>query len=472
LRVDPERLLPWVCLGAGFGWLSAVAVKVPGGDGDLLWQRWLGERILHEHTIPRALGPETFTAAGAPWTPQEWLFSTALALGADRGVACLLPLLCALAAAAALATVVLRCRARGVSPALTSAAVLICVLATLQSFGVRAQVFGWAGLASVLWLLECDGPLAWAAVAVTLLWANLHASVFLAPALAVLFALEAAWRTRGWSPQVGRRFALASACGAATLATPLGMDLPRYAVALLMSPIRSMIGEWTATSVASPAFVLGALPLVLVLVAFGSGTSARDRLVTVAFGVLLFTAVRNIPVFAFAVAPIACAALPRGRTDTQTAPRARAPAWTTFGAATVAAALLVVLPWRTVSAQVSPLPFGPARTLLARAHAPPRVFCEDFAWCSIFLLERKPARFFMDGRCDPYPPAVWREYRKVVQGDPGWETILDDDRVDAVLVHRDGALDRLLSERAARWRDVATDAHTRLYVRPALIAAR
>jgi hypothetical protein len=469
VRLDPDRFLPWVCVLAGFGWLSALAIKFPAGDGDLLWQRWLGERILHEHAIPRALGPETLSAAGAPWTPHEWLFSTALALGVDRGVPWLLPLCCALAAGWTLATVVLRCRARGISPALASAAVLVCVLATLQSFGVRAQVFGWAGLASVLWLLEQDGPAAWGAVAVTLAWANLHASAMLAPAVAGLFALAAALRERRLSREVYRRALLAAACSAATLATPLGLDLPRYAASLLASPLRDVVSEWRATSVASTAFVLGALPLVLVLIVFGVRTSWRDRLVAVSFGLLLFGAVRNVPVFAFAVAPIACAAIPRASRSAAADGRERAVAWATCCAAALGAAVLVALPWRTASAQASPLPFGLARTLLARAHTPPRVFCEDFAWCSIFLLEPQPARFFMDGRCDPYPAAVWREYREVLDADPHWAAVLDSHRVDAVLVRRNGVLDMLLAERTSTWRSIASDAHVRLYVRSGLL---
>ena len=48
----------------------------------------------------------------------------------------------------------------------------------------------------------------WAAVPVTVVWANLHASVFLAPAIAVLLAAAAALRDRRWSDEVRRRAAL------------------------------------------------------------------------------------------------------------------------------------------------------------------------------------------------------------------------------------------------------------------------
>ena len=478
---NPRDLLPWACVAAVVAWLGALAMRFPAGDGDLLWQRWLGERILREHAIPRALGDETFAASGAPWTPHEWLFSTALAAGAQRGATWFVPLACALAVGVALATVVLRCRSRGVSSTMTSAAVLVCALATIQSFGARAQVLGWAGVATVVWLLESEGPLAWAAVPVTVIWANLHASAFLAPAVAALFAFAALLRDRAWSPAVRRATVLAVACGAGTLATPLGFDLARYALALLASPIRHSISEWGATSASSYAFVAGALPLLLLLAAFGVRSSLRDRLLAAAFTVLLFAAVRNVPVFALIAAPIALAALPRARAHGHAATpgaelgavnahrREAIAGWVTLAAVACCGALMTALSWQRVPSAASTLPLGTARALLAQAHVPPRVFCEDFAWCSLFLDE--PARFFMDGRCDPYPAPVWRDYREVIDGNRRWAAILDRERIDAVLVRRNGALDSLLAERHGTWRRIAADGVSGLYVRPAVVAS-
>ncbi|MEA2721559.1 MAG: hypothetical protein QOJ39_3423 [Candidatus Eremiobacteraeota bacterium] len=463
---DPRELLPWVCVASVVAWLIALALRFPAGDGDLLWQRWLGERILREHAIPRALGSETFAAAGAPWTPHEWLFSTLLAASAQHGAAWFVPVVCALAVGVGLVTVVLRCRRRGVSATTTSAAVLVCALATIQSFGARAQVLGWAGVATVVWLLESEAPLAWAAVPVTIVWANLHASAFLAPAVATLFVIAALLRERAWTRAVTRAAALAAACGAATLATPLGFDLARYALALLASPIRHSISEWGTTSASSYAFVAGALPLLLLLAAFGVRASLRDRLLAAAFTVLLFAAVRNVPVFALIAAPIALAALPRARERVVVA---RAPAWVTVAAVGCCGVVISVLSWQQVPSAASSLPVGTARALLAQAHVPPRVLCEDFAWCSLFLNE--PARFFMDGRCDPYPAPMWRDYREVIDGNRRWAAILDRERVDAVLVRRNGALDSLLAERRGTWRRIASDGVSGLYVRPAVVAS-
>ena len=473
--LDPDRVLPWACVAAVFAWFAAVAVRFPPADGDLLWQRWLGARILREHAIPRALGPETFAANGAPWTPHEWLFSTALAFGAEHGAPWLVPLACAVAACVALAMVVLRCRRRGVSGALSAAAVIVCALAMIQSFGARAQVLGWMGLATVVYLLEIDGPWAWAAVPATVAWANLHASAFLSPAVAGLFAVAALLRDRRWSHDVARRTALAAACGAATLATPLGIDLPRYPRVCSTSPIRHSISEWGATSIASAAFVLAALPLLLVLAAFGARASLRDRLLAAAFTVVLFTAVRNVPVFALVVAPVALSAFAasRVRRAGAPAPLARVAAWSSVGALAACSVMLATAAWRSAPAADSALPRGPVRALLAQARTQPRVFCEDFAWCSLFLLEPAgAARFYMDGRCDPYPAPMWRDYREVMDGNRRWAAILARERIDAILVRRDGALDSLLAERPRTWRRIASDRLARLYVKPALLDGR
>jgi len=72
----------WLVIGIVAARFLTTAIAYPQLDGDLAWQRRLGETILRTHAIPRALGDETFTAAGAPWLPQEWAFSV---LGALAG---------------------------------------------------------------------------------------------------------------------------------------------------------------------------------------------------------------------------------------------------------------------------------------------------------------------------------------------------------------------------------------------------
>jgi hypothetical protein len=88
------------------------------------------------------------------------------------------------------------------------------------------------------------------------------------------------------------------------------------------------------------------------------------------------------------------------------------------------------------------------------------------------LREPGAARFYMDGRCDPYPPPMWRDYRDVMDGNRRWAAILERERIDAILVRRDGALESLLAERPGTWRRIASDRLARLYVKPALLDGR
>jgi hypothetical protein len=441
-QVDPQKLLPWAAVAACGAWMIAFAVRVPPGDGDLLWQNWLGERILREHAIPRALGSETFAAQGAPWTPHEWLLSLLLAWSGNHGVPWFVGVLCGCAATAALTFVAVRCERRGVPSTYAAVAVIVCALAMLQSFGARAQVFGWAGLSALLFVVETGGPRVWLAVPLTALWANLHASATIAPVVAGL---------------AGARAQVVAACALAALATPLGIDLPRYAVGMMLSPIRASIEEWGSSSIAYPSFLLGAVPLVLALVAYGVRTSARDRVVTLFFLVLGLTAVRNVPLFALAVAPIAMAALPVRRR----AGSIRL-AWTTLGALALATIVTTALVWERAPAAARGLPYASAHALVATRTAP-RIFCEDFAWCSIFLSDGR-TRFLMDGRADPYPPALWRDYRAVLDGRPGWDGVLGRYGIDAVLARRDSALDGLLRENPA-WRRAGEDRFARAYLK-------
>jgi hypothetical protein len=458
-----NRVLPAVSIAALTMWLSALAIRLPPRDGDLLWQRWLGERILRDHAIPRTLGPEAFAASGAPWTPQEWLFSLGLASTAHQGAAWIVPLACALAAGLALVITALRCRRRGTDGVMTSAAVILCALSMLQSFGARAQVFGWCGCAVVLWLLELDSILSWLAVPVTIVWANLHASVFLAPLLATVFACMKMAQERTFQGSATRLFGITVGCAAATLATPLGTDLPRYAAGLLASPIRHSISEWAPTSLENAVFVIAALPLLIMLVAFGNRAPPHDRVLACIFLVILFTAVRNVPLFALVVAPIAFGAMPAQRPTQQDNRLRHAAAW----AATVTVALaglgVSVISWQRAPALADGLPYAPAHAATAGRDSRPRIFCEDFAWCSLFLTARA-ATVFIDGRADPYPVEIWHQYRDVIDGKPDWSQILDQHCIDTVLARRKSALESLLAEDTA-WVASIHDRHAALYVR-------
>jgi len=206
------------------------------------------------------------------------------------------------------------------------------------------------------------------------------------------------------------------------------------------------------------------LPLLLMLVTFGRELPSRDRLLAAVFVPVLFFAVRNVPIFALVLAPVAFGAVPALRARDLSRPRAVLASRVTNACVAAALAATSVAAWRMAPSMPS-IPSGLAQSLEKRAPTRPRVFCEDFAWCSVFLASSTPVRVFMDGRADPYPPAVWHDYRDVIDGRSDWASILRRYRVNAVMVRRDSPLDSLLAARSAAWRSVAADREARLYVK-------
>jgi hypothetical protein len=424
------------------------------GDGDLYWQRWLGELILRTHHLPNALGPETFTSAGATWVPQEWLFSVGVAAAQDHHLytffaiaVCLLPL-------GILVSIAARARGSTASQAI-GIALIFAGVALTESFGIRAQVVGWLCFAWLLYFVERHDRWRYVAIPLTAAWANLHASVMLAPmvvaARAIGYALDGRWRDAASEVPLLAGVALAMLC------TPLGIRLPQYALALSGSPIRHFIVEWQPGGLGDGSLLYGALPLALAIVLGGRATLLERKpqalVAALLFGAMIF-ATRNIPIFAIAAAPLAAAGIgARFRAVKTFLVERRDLEQVALPAIVVA---LIVCGVAVIRLQAVAQPRLPV-SLIAQLERDPtahRLFCEDFSWCSI-ALQYPNLHVYMDGRCDPYPLPVWKRYSQIIAGRQAGRTILSNYDVDAVVALRNGALARDL--RVPPWRMVAGD---------------
>lgn len=459
----------WMIVAIFAGRFVAMATFAAPGDGDLYWQRWLGRAILRSHALPRALGAETFTSSGAAWVPQEWLFS--ILAYASRGPGWpIFSAACGLCATAALALCAYRGHRRGAHPA-ALAAVTACVgIALVDSFGVRVQDVAWPLFALFLLALDIDGPLAYGAIAIVAVWANVHASVLLAPVLAAI-TTAGSQLDRGWSRATRRLAAITAGSALATCASPLGTRLPLYAISLFRSPIKAFITEWQHTSVSDVSFAFGALPLILCIVVFGmhGTTKWRDRFLFVTLAWLMFSAARNIAIFALAIAPYAAVALTNGigwfRERIATV---QPPAFARIADPLVSLALALGI---GIGSAHMAIAANAARTdwprgalgAIASLPGESHVFCADFAWCGP-LLDSSRARVFMDGRADPYPVAVWNDFVAIDRGRPGWRQILAKRGVDVVLVGRTSPLEGLLTLNTG-WHSIYRDAHFRVWQR-------
>jgi hypothetical protein len=427
------------------------------GDGDLYWQRWLGDIILQTHRLPTALGNETFTAAGAPWVPQEWLFSLAVAIATRHHLLLALDVAMAALPVAILVSIYLRSR-RVASPEAVGIALLFCGIALLASFGVRAQLLGWAGLAAFVLFLERRDRWYYAAFPAAIVWANLHASVAIAPVI-VLARVVAAVSDGGLRAlRTNRDVYMLPAVLLATFCTPLGWRLPYYAVALAGSPIRHYIEEWQPASLHDGSFTFGVLPLALAIVLGGRATllgrKAQSFPAALLFAAALFAA-RNAALFAIVAAPLAAVGLdvrfPRLR-DMRGKLRELEPvALVTMGIAIVLSGIALA---RIQARTPSPLP-NAAIAVLAADGSPHRMLCENFTWCSE-ALQFPSLRVFIDGRCDAYPLTVWRQYISVIQVRPSWGLALERYGVDRIVASRGGALALALAK-SANWHQTFQD---------------
>lgn len=441
----------------------------PGRDGDIAWQQWLGSEILRTGHIPTSLGPEAFSAPGAPWVPQEWALSIAVAFVIGTPLYAVLAGIIVACGALAMAFAGWTARKLGASTVATGTCVAFAGFSMVESYGVRAQVLAWPLVAALVYLLRCASPrLQWLAVPLVALWANLHASAMLAPVILGVWTLGMAMEQHGWNVRVRHYAALTGASALAIFLTPLGLKLPLYAVQLFVSPIRTTINEWQPSDITADSFLYGVLPLLLILAFTGIGRARRWRetglFAAVAF--LMFGALRNIPVFAIVIAPLAAvrltAYLPsRLRLNELFKERAIC-ALLYAGAAAGAVAIVVGLAARPSFAAGT----LPHRAIAAAALQPGthNLYCEDFAWCSLAL--RYPnMREFIDGRCDPFPKRVWDQYAAVYRLQQGrWKHVLDGNHIDAVLADSRRPLAQELALQKG-WRLVYSDTKFRLFMR-------
>lgn len=440
--------IAWAVVAIFGARFAAIAWHYRGQDADLSWQQWLGNQVLTLHRIPAHLGLETFTATGARWVAQEWLFSTAIAATLPNGRFYLLAISVALAAAGALAVTAWRAHRRGASTFASTLTTALVGFAMMQSFGVRAQIFGWLLLAIIMLLLDVESPLIFFIIPLTVLWANIHASALIVPALVGLWTLGTAVEDRAWTPRVERNVILTFGTCLAVLLTPFSWHLPAYAIQLQTSAIRSSISEWQPPDITIPAFYTGLLPLIALACFFGIAAPRerwRDGMLFAVMTVLSFTAIRHMSLCALVIAPMVAQRLSNAipqQARLNVVLSERFSEALVLASSAVAALLIIITLNQAPAVAKSPLPEA-AVMRIARAPGVHKLYCEDFAWCSM-ALGHNNVRVFLDGRCDPYPNSVWKAYLDIEKVTPRWLHALDAYGADTVLAKAGRPLAQIL----------------------------
>ena len=403
-------------------------------DSDTGWHIRTGERILDTTSLPRT-DPYSFSRAGSPWFAWEW--GADVLMGASHRIA-------GLTGVAFLYLLVLSgCTwlwfrlhwAAGGDFLLACAMAAPMLTATNLHWLARPHVIGWAlMLVWLLWVERVPGEWSWrratGVAALGALWANLHASFFLLPAIALLYVCGALLsRDRQRALALGEL----TLCGAfGTLLNPYGWNLHRHVAAYLTDPdLMERIAEFQSFNFHAE----GATQILLVVAIAGTGAvlAFQQRafgraLLLAAMTAVALRSARGLPVLALLL-PLANAsitkALPRYAWLRYSANlRALEFGFRGYALAPVLAALgfaMMQSPALTARTGFSPdeFPVAAAAEVAGLPETARILHPDKFGGYLIYAFDAQRKVFF-DGRSDFYGSKFLKDYIDLVQLRPGW----------------------------------------------------
>ena len=448
--------------------LGVTFVIQPQFDPDYWWHVLVGDRILHG-SFPRT-DPFTFTATGHPFIVQEWGSETLLAALSHVGMWAVITVM-AVATAAGFLFALARARR------FTSSNVVLAVLALIglgvgrTVFGPRSQMFTFACIALLMWLVDRfrrdGGRQIWWLLPLFAVWGNLHGGFTLGLGLiVVVLVADQMTAIVGGGPvvPVERRRALLLvfvASIAALVVNPNGIGVYRYAIGLLTNgAAQSNLDEWRSPSFHDPEFIpLAVLIALLIIVApRARRVDLTDALVAAAGIILTLYAVRNLSMVIVTSVPLLADGLDdwrlrisEWRTRRQVAASA-ADDSTELAMPFVAAVVAVVA---ALSAGISLLSYADARNNDRSAAypvavadtlckgPPARVFQPygSAGWL-LYELERGAQQpcardsVFIFGDVLVMGPVLFQEYLNAAAAKPDTDAILNRHNVDAVWQQR------------------------------------
>jgi hypothetical protein len=417
----------------------------PMAESDLFFRIEAGRQILARHGLPR-VNLYSFTFPDYPDLDTSWLFEVAAAALYARGGFAAVVLAKTAVVVGAFAGAFFVCVRRGAGAAASAVALAAAAFVGRERFVERPHIFSLAGLVMVLAISDALGRaaranhrLAIAVLAAMIVWANLHAGVFVAPALLALSAVAA--RIDG---RAGPRALAWLAAGAAlaTLATPLGPRLLTYLRLHTILPALHPVDEFRSATWISdaPLFVyMGAV------VVAAWATRARGTLLPLAaMAALALQSARFGADFALYAAPVVAVALSRLGEK----------AVATWATAAVLAALAVVPRVQAARAGGAPIAIGLDETALPldairfveESGLRERMY-NDFETGSYLLFEGFPRyRVFVDPRLPAYPPELHALLGRADLTRAEWDQAMRRFGVDSALLAYAG-----LNRRVAWW---------------------
>jgi len=455
-------------------------------DSDAGWHIRSGEAILAGKTLPHS-DPYSFSRAGQPWFDWEWLSD--VAAGAAHRAAGLSGVALLYAAAIA-AGIWLWFRLHWIVEGnfFLAAAMAPLLLTTCSlHWMARPHIFGWLFLLITVILAERARANLIVIALFTALWANMHASFFLAPLIFIVYALGAILRSLMFAPagaatvrerSPARYFLSAAILSAlAPLANPYGWHLYTHVFHYLTdSRLLARIGEYQSFDFHSAG--AGQIAAALLIGAAGGMLALSRRrpehfLLAALFSTMALRSARVLPIAALLLLPLANGAITRALADaTALKPRfrraldgflsysARLRSLDARGSGLLLAPLALAVCFALLQAPCIRVATGfPAGEfpVAAYSHIPAgaRLFAPDKFGGYLIYRSGGALKVFFDGRSDFYGADFLIQYGRLVQVRPGWRQYWNSFGFSHALLPVDAPLLAALEQ--AGWRPIYSD---------------
>lgn len=473
----------WLLFFLGLS-LSSWRLVLINADGDPCLHRRLGNWMIEHRTVLRE-DPFSHTRPHAPFVTKEWLCEVLFAavegaLGWNGAV-----LLAALLIATTVWLLHRWLLVENCDPLLATGLVLLAALASSHHWIARPHLTTHLLTVMFAWRLRAfdrdriSAKQLFVLVPLMTLWANMHGAFFTGFVLIGIYAIGSSADRRKAKLFV----ALGMACLAASLMNPNGWRLHTHILQFLREPtVAEFANEFRSPNFHSGAmrgflllwFVIG----ILLLVARPQ-LRATDMLLVGIWGYLALEAVRNVAIFAIVVTPVlgehwhafwsqACDnVLSRLiRRLSANLPSLGHVACDGAFASVALAAVLYAQASHAVATNLLPsrFPVKAVEWVQANPDAVRGEMFNDYGWGGYLLLALPERKVFIDGRNDFYGAQLVKEFNKVSNVEPDWDSVLHKYNVGWTILPRYRALNSVLALHPG-WRLVYTDKVATIYGR-------